>query len=102
MKPVPLLMLSLLAGCSPALPPLTDQSDQVQLMARQRAMRDLHCADATADRPIRGDRMEDWSDELYSEYKAWAEGCQRRIQYQVVCRSGRPCAFADAPPSVDD
>jgi hypothetical protein len=71
-------------------------------MTQKRAVADLKCEEASADRPIRGDRMDNWPDELYSEYNAWAEGCGRQVSYLVVCRKGNVCTFADqASPPTD-
>jgi hypothetical protein len=75
----------------------SDNSDEVQVMVRDRAARDLRCPDALADRPIRGDRMDNWPEELHSEYNAWAEGCGRRASYRVLCWNGNLCAFSDRP-----
>ncbi len=67
-------------------------------MAQERAMRDLKCKEALADRPIRSDRMDNWPEEpLYSEYKVWSAGCGRNVNYVVVCRNGNICTFADQP-----
>jgi hypothetical protein len=75
----------------------SDNSDEVQAMVRDRAARDLRCPDVLADRPIRGDRMDNWPEELHSEYNAWAEGCGRRASYRVLCWNGNLCAFSDRP-----
>jgi hypothetical protein len=75
----------------------SDNSDEVQAMVRDRAAKDLRCPDVLADRPIRGDRMENWPEELHSEYNAWAEGCGRRASYRVLCWNGNLCAFSDRP-----
>ncbi len=103
MKTFSFLILALLAGC------VTDEalfrndnSLASQAMAQQRAVMDLSCEEAMADRPIRSDRMEDWPDELYSEYKVWAEGCGSNVSYVVVCRSGNVCSFADRPVPQQD
>lgn len=80
----------------------TDQSELARQMTRTRAIADLACKTVEVDWPIRIDRMDDWPDELYSEYKTWAEGCDRRISYLVVCRGGNECWFADqARPETD-
>ena len=73
----------------------TDQSRLAQAMAQKRAVAELKCKEAQADWPIRSDRMDDWPDELYSEYKTWAEGCDRRVISLVVCRGDNVCWFAD-------
>jgi hypothetical protein len=75
----------------------SDNSDEVEVMVRDRAAKDLRCPDVLADRPIRGDRMDNWPEELHSEYKAWAEGCGRRASYRVLCWNGNLCAFSDRP-----
>jgi hypothetical protein len=75
----------------------SDNSDEVHVMVRDRAARDLRCPDVLADRPIRGDRMDNWPEELHSEYNGWAEGCGRRVSYRVLCWNGNLCAFSDRP-----
>lgn len=103
MQRVPLLAFALLAGCVADTALFrTDNSSAAQTMTQKRAVADLKCREAVADRPIRSDHMDDWPDELYSEYKTWAEGCDRQVSYVVVCRNGNLCAFADQPqPSAD-
>jgi hypothetical protein len=99
MKTLSFLLFFLLVGCVTDSPLYSDDHSSVsQIMAQKRAMTDLKCSEALADRPIRSDRMEDWSSEpLYSEYKVWSEGCGRSINYVVVCRIGDLCRFADQP-----
>lgn len=93
-----LTLVTLLTGCVSDTALLrTDNTPAAQAMTQTRAMADLKCREAVADRPIRSDRMDDWPDELYSEYTSWAEGCGRRVSYVVVCRNGNLCAFADLP-----
>ena len=75
----------------------SDNTDEVQVMVRDRAAKDLRCPDVLADRPIRGDRMDQWPEELHSEYHAWVEGCGRRESYRVLCWNGNLCAFSDRP-----
>ena len=98
MRRILLPLSALIAGCA-ADPALlrTDNSKVAQAMTQQRAVVDLKCPGAEADWPLRGDRMEDWPDELYSEYQTWAEGCGRRVRYVVVCHADNRCAFADRP-----
>ena len=106
MKPALAIILGfvLISGCA-AESSLrrTDQSQRAQAMTQTRAATGLKCQAVQADWPIRVDRMDDWPDELYSEYKTWAEGCDRRVSYLVVCRGGNnECWFADqARPESD-
>jgi len=72
-----------------------DFSIDSQAMAEQRSRVDLSCKNPKADRAIRRDSMTDWQDEIYSEYKVWVEGCNKRITYLIVCREDEPCRFAD-------
>lgn len=97
------LAVALLSGCAAeSSMHRTDQSGLAREMTRTRAVDDLKCKTVEADWPIRIDRMDDWPEELYSEYKTWAEGCDRRISYLVVCRGGHGCWFADqARPETD-
>lgn len=99
MKAFNFLLLSLLAGCATdSALYVGDNSSLSQTMAQERAVVDLTCKEALADRPIRSERMEDWQDDpVYSEYKVWVEGCGKEINYVVVCRHGMACAFADQP-----
>lgn len=98
MQRVLLTAVTLFAGCVSDTALLrTDNTSAAQAMTQKRAMAELKCREAVADRPIRSDRMDDWPDELYSEYTTWAEGCDRRVGYVVICRNGNLCAFADLP-----
>jgi len=104
MKTFSFLLFFLLVGCvTDSALYRSDNSSVSQAMAQQRAVTDLKCKEALADRPIRSDRMENWPDEpLYSEYKVWSEGCGRSINYVVVCRNGNICTFADRPLPRED
>jgi len=104
MKNFSFFLFFLLIGCvtDPALY-RSDNSMVSQAMAQERAVADLQCKEAAADRPIRGDRMGDWPDEPpYSEYKVWSEGCGRTINYMIVCRNGNICSFADRPLPLEE
>lgn len=103
MKAFNLLPVFLLAGCaSDSALYVGDNSSLSQAMAQERAVVDLKCKEALADRPIRSERMEDWEDDpVYSEYKVWVEGCGKEINYVVVCRHGMACTFADQPESQE-
>ena len=86
----------LLAGCvSDAELLHSDDTVLAQKIAQDRAMADLKCPQAKADRPIRRVRMENWWDGLYNEYLVWVEGCDRQATYRVVCREANLCSLAD-------
>ena len=90
------LPLVLLSGCVTSSDlSRVDYSELAQAMTRQRAAVDLKCREVIADRPIRSDRMDEWEDGLYSQYKAWADGCGRAVRYDVVCKTVSACQFAD-------
>ncbi len=90
------LPLLLLSGCVTSSDlSRADYSELAQEMTRQRAAVDLKCREFIVDRPIRSDRMDEWEDGLYSQYKAWADGCGRAVRYDVVCKTVSGCQFAD-------
>lgn len=90
------LMLGVLAGCAELRVP-SDRTALAEKMAEDRARQDMACPSAKADRPIRRDSMDNWTNHLFSEYNAWVEGCDRQVNYIVVCEIDDQCYFADLP-----
>ncbi len=92
-------MIEILAGCAELRVP-SDRTAFAEKMAEDRARQDMACPSARADRPIRRDSMDDWTHHLFSEYNAWVEGCDRQINYIVVCEIDNDCYFADLPEGI--
>ena len=95
------LFITILAGmgCADLRVP-SDRTDFVEKLALDRARRDMDCPNPKTDRPIRRDSMEDWTDHLFSEYNARVEGCDRQVNYMVVCEIDNDCFFADLPETI--
>ena len=93
------LVILALAGCADLRVP-SDRTEFVETLALNRARLEMSCPDAKSDRPIRRDSVDNWTDHLFSEYNAWVEGCDRQVNYLVVCEIDNDCFFADLPETI--
>lgn len=72
-----------------------DDTARVRNLGEERAHADLACPNVKAGRPVRSDRMTDWGEPLFSEYRTWVEGCGKHITYVIACHEDDECVFSD-------
>jgi hypothetical protein len=83
----------LLAGCISDGELLAENLGVARQEVRQRAMRDLGCAEIQETLLKEEEEPGQPLGELYSQYRIQARGCGKEVTYELLCRDQKLCSF---------